>query len=428
MARGDEETCHIEGSWRDDILLVALGIVAIRTMLRAQEDDREILVAITPADDVHHRLDLIVALGQGLVETAEELFVAILGTAADEHSRTRILLDEGDVLVVVEADNLRQMVAESLPRLLEGQRATGACLEMGMIGGRGATLRSVVEHHQFRILLEQLMNLAIGLADQLRHVLHIRNGEVDRQDGVGVDEEVVLAVDGLLELLLGTVVLAEETGALVDDLLVDAGTCRHHAGWVPLYMEGGGADHELTRLHIPQIVVAATGIVPLLELTIEEAQQGRVVHQFLLALQHLLTGLYLEGAQTVLIEVVRVDLVDREGCVAVASPSATEVELREDASDAIVTREDESQGIVLAIGGVGELYLSQQRCEEGARGSQSIDAQGIVGAVLVSPFRMVDQSWRQGVELEVAHAIGTYHHCGILLIESVDNLLQRLRR
>ena len=193
-------------------------------------------------------------------------------------------------------------------------------------------------------------------------------------------------------------------------------------------MEGGGSDHELTRLYIPQIVVATAGIAPLLELAVEEAQQGRVVHQFLLALQHLLTGLYLEGAQTVLIEVVRVDLVNRKGCVAVATPSATEVELCKDAPDAIVSREDESQGIVLAIGGVGELYLSQQRGEEGARGTQTIDAQGIVGAVLIGPLCMVDQSWRQGVEFEVAHAIGAYHHRGILLIESVDNLLQRLRR
>ena len=128
------------------------------------------------------------------------------------------------------------------------------------------------------------MDLSIGLTDQLRHMLHIRNGEVDGQDGVGVDKQVVLAVDGFLELLLGTVLLAEETGPFSKGLLVDAGTCRHHSGRIPLNMERRGADHEFACLHITQIVIASTGIVPLLELTVEESQQGRVVHQFLLAL------------------------------------------------------------------------------------------------------------------------------------------------
>ena len=118
------------------------------------------------------------------------------------------------------------------------------------------------------------MDLPIGLTDQLRHMLHIRNGEVDRQDGVGVDEQVVLAVDRLLELILGTVLLAEETRSLGEGLLVDAGTCRYHSGWIPLYMKGRGTDHEFACLHVTQIVIASTGIVPLFELTVEESQQG----------------------------------------------------------------------------------------------------------------------------------------------------------
>ena len=103
-------------------------------MLRAQEDDGEVFIAIAPADDIHHRLDLIVAQWHGFVETTEQLLVAVLGAAADEHSRTRILLDERDVLVVVEADDLRQMVTEPFPRFLEWQRATGASLEMSVVG------------------------------------------------------------------------------------------------------------------------------------------------------------------------------------------------------------------------------------------------------------------------------------------------------
>ena len=38
------------------------------------------------------------------------------------------------------------------------------------------------------------------------------------------------------------------------------------------------------------------------------------------------------------------------------------------------------------------------------------------------------QSWGQGVQVEVAHAIGAYHHRSILLIEGLHNLLEGLGR
>ena len=38
------------------------------------------------------------------------------------------------------------------------------------------------------------------------------------------------------------------------------------------------------------------------------------------------------------------------------------------------------------------------------------------------------QAWRQGVQLEVAHTVGTYYHCSFLLMESIYNLLQGLWR
>ena len=41
---------------------------------------------------------------------------------------------------------------------------------------------------------------------------------------------------------------------------------------------------------------------------------------------------------------------------------------------------------------------------------------------------MSNEPRRQGIQVEVAHAIGTYHHSGLLLVESIDNGLQRLRR
>ena len=119
---------------------------------------------------------------------------------------------------------------------------------------------------------------------------------MDRQDGEGVDKQVVTVVDILFILLLRTVLLAEETRPLSHRLLVDLGSCGYHAGRIPLHLYVRGAERQFTGLHVAQILIAPAGVFPLLELTVEEAQQGRVVHQFLLALQHLLPGQYLERA------------------------------------------------------------------------------------------------------------------------------------
>ena len=195
-----------------------------------------------------------------------------------------------------------------------------------------------------------------------------------------------------------------------------------------MYLYRRGAHGQFSRPDITKFVVAVSGIVPLLQLTVEEPLQWRVVHQFLLTLEHLLTGEDLKRTQAILIEIVCIDALDAEGRVTVTSPAATQVELCEDAPDAVVAREDESQGVVLTIAGVGEADLSEQGCEECTRGTQTIDAQGVVRAVFVCPLLMIDESWRQGVQLEVAHAIGADHHGCILFVESVYDLLQCLRR
>ena len=41
---------------------------------------------------------------------------------------------------------------------------------------------------------------------------------------------------------------------------------------------------------------------------------------------------------------------------------------------------------------------------------------------------MINQTWRQGVQLKVAHPITAHHHCSILLIEGIYDLLQRFGR
>ena len=89
-------------------------------------------------------------------------------------------------------------------------------------------------------------------------------------------------------------------------------------------------------------------------------------------------------------------------------------------------RKNQSEGIIFAITGIWELYLSQQRCEEGTRCSETVDTQSIVWTVLVCPLLMIDKSRGEGIQLEVAHAVRTYHHSSILLIEGIYYLLKGL--
>ena len=78
LARGDDESCHIEGTGTDEVLSVCLGVVAVGTVLPAWEHHGEVLVVAPPTDDVHHRLRLVLMLRQGVVEAQEQLFVTIL--------------------------------------------------------------------------------------------------------------------------------------------------------------------------------------------------------------------------------------------------------------------------------------------------------------------------------------------------------------
>ena len=167
-------------------------------------------------------------------------------------------------------------------------------------------------------------------------MLHSRDGEVLRQDGERIDQEFVLSVNLLLDLFLRTVLFTEETGTGLNGFLVDAGSRRHHTGRIPLYLDARSAHRQLTGLYAPQILITLTGSLPLLQLTVEETLQRRVGHQFLLALIHLLTGQYLQRAQTVFIEVVGIDLIDTESSVTVAAPTPTEIEFSIDASDTVM--------------------------------------------------------------------------------------------
>ena len=185
---------------------------------------------------------------------------------------------------------------------------------------------------------------------------------------------------------------------------------------------------ELAHLHMFQVAEAAACIFPHLQLAVEVPRHAAVLHDVFLALQHLLAGFQLHGAQAVLVEVVGIDALYAQGGIAVASPPAAQIQFVVYTPYAVTPREGQSEGIVLAVRRVGELYLPYQRRKESARCTQSVDTQCVVAAVVLCPLAVVDDARRQRVQVEVAHAVGAYYHGGFLFMECIHYLLQCLGR
>ena len=181
------------------------------------------------------------------------------------------------------------------------------------------------------------MYLAIRIKYSLGLVFKRRNGEVLLQNRERIHQQLILAIDFLLDLLLGTILLTKEARTFCDGLLVDLGTCGYHTSRVPLNLNAISPHHQLTRLGASQVMITLSGYLPLLQLTVKETLQRRVCHQFLLTLKHLLTCCNLKCAQAIFIEVVGIDLVDAKGRITVSSPTATQIELSIDTSDTIMT-------------------------------------------------------------------------------------------
>ena len=145
LAGRDDQSCHIECTRRDKHLLLAFGTIAGRTMVLAKEHHGEVVFLFAPAHDIHHRLGI--GLRQSAIDGAEELFVVLAAAALDEQCRSRVFGDVPDAFVLVEQIHLLEVTAQSLPLLLQGEHSARSSLEMHVVGGAGATLRTIVEDH-----------------------------------------------------------------------------------------------------------------------------------------------------------------------------------------------------------------------------------------------------------------------------------------
>ena len=426
FSRGDDKPGHIECSRRHHHLLIAFGSIAVRTVFLAQEDHGEEVFMVAPAQDVHHGfLSLRFALGfHCLIDFPEHFLVALTAAALDKQGRCRIVANKIDAFVLVELEHLFKITAQPLPLLLQGHYPASSRLEMKMVGSRGTTLRTVIENHQVGPDAQQLMDFSIMIPNGLRLVCLPWDGIVGGKYRIRIHQQFVLVVDRLLHLLLWTVLGTEEAGALGQCLAVNLRSGGNHSGGIKLCLQGGLAYRKVAGLHLMKVAEMQAGQFPCLQLPVEETRPTAIVGQIALAAHHPLAGTDFHRAQPVLIKVVGIHLLHREGGIAVASPTAAQIEFAEYPAYAIATAESQSQRIVFSIGCIGEFYLTEQRREEGTRCSESVDAKGIVRSVLVGPFGMADKSRRQCVQVEVAHPVTAHNHGRLLLIECIHHLLQ----
>ena len=227
-------------------------------------------------------------------------------------------------------------------------------------------------------------------------------------------------------LLRGAVFGTQETRALGQSLPVNLGPGAHYTGRVPLRLEFHICAYgQRTRLYLLLYSpIAPCSLRPSLQFTAKKIVQFIGCHRVLPLLVELLARLYLQRAKVVLIGIVAVDLVLAERCIAVAFPSAAQIHLVVDAGYAVAAAYHKAQSVVLTVARVGNLQVAQHGGEECAGRPKAVDAQGIVPAILRGPLSVVDETRGQGVELEVAHPVGAYHHGGVFGIEGIHHALQ----
>ena len=253
------------------------------------------------------------------------------------------------------------------------------------------------------------------------------DGEVLRQDGEGVYQNLVVLFHHQGVLLLGTVLVAQEAGAFGNALRVNLCSRADNAGRVPLGFQRLFGNAQVLALCAVKRLVVLCGQRPVFHFPGKERLHLFRVYVVLPFLVQLLSGTDFQRAQMVFVSVVLVYLVLAQCCIAVPFPSAAEVQLVIDAPDTEAAADHQPQRIVFSVAGVGDMNLAQKRGEEGSWRAQTVNAKGIVAAVLRCPFAVVDEAGRKGLQLEVAHSVCANHHYGLLLVKGIHDALQGLR-
>ena len=124
-------------------------------------------------------------------------------------------------------------------------------------------------------MLQQLYHLAIHTTYLLRLMASHRNGEMHGQDGIRIDQQLVVGILYLGQLLCRTIGLTQEARTSSYSLLTDGGTSRTDACWVKLHLESRRAHTQLTGLYMTQLTITVAGLRPQFQLSVKITVQGR---------------------------------------------------------------------------------------------------------------------------------------------------------
>ena len=222
---GDDEACHVESPRTNEALLHALGEIAVGTVLCPWNDHRDVVVATSPSYDVHHWLRVVAVERHHVVEAVEQPFLRLWTMAAEQQCKAEIVAYLPYSLKVVQGKQRSEVAAQSLPTALQWHKSARSCLEMGMVGSRGSTFRTIVEHHLVRIVGQHPHHLVKVAHYPLWLMLLRRYGEMGGKYGVWVDEKLEALVNVFLELVGRAVCLAEEACPAAECLLVYLRSC-----------------------------------------------------------------------------------------------------------------------------------------------------------------------------------------------------------
>ena len=253
----NEEAAHIQGSRTYEQLLLALGIIAIGTMFAAREDERHNLVRptgsafLTPTNNVQTRFRFVANYRQSLIDTLAEQTVAFGWHAANHEDWASVTLQQIESattahiaclfhrsrLLARQGIELAEALLVHRPIAFQRHNSPASGLQMHMVRARSPAKRTVVEDDVFGHIPSHLPEGSETAIDALRRVSAHRNGEVLRQDGIRVDENLIMLLRHEFVLLLGAIVVAKEARPFADGLLVDGSASTYNSGGIPLSHE-----------------------------------------------------------------------------------------------------------------------------------------------------------------------------------------------
>ena len=439
----DEEAAHVDGSGTDEAVGTTFSEIAVGTVLATGEDNIDDVFALRgvgsglpPGEEIEIGLTGSFGTGDGIEEFMQEEGVGLGRYAAHDEGGTGIALEEEDACVLAGIAHFLEFgfflmgrwidaleaVLEDAPVFLDGDNAAHAGLQMGMVGSGGSAMGTIVEDEMMGHVPCQTVDDVGETVVFLREVATRGDGEVTGKYGEGIDEDVIGSQHGEVKLLGRTIGITEEAGALLEMGGIDIGIGAADAHGVVLHLELEVGGVEVTGQDgFLEVGKTLADFRPLVELAAEEVIDEGFVNGGVPLADEGLTGVELDGAELVLIGVVGVLTDEAESGIGVSFPTAAEIELIVDAGDAPTTGDAQTEGIVFAVAGVGEADLAEDVGAEGTGRSKTVDAEGVVTAVVGGPLGVGDESGGKGLKVEVDHAIGTDDHSGFSLTEGFND-------